>query len=101
MPKPGAHRIENWQRGRVISIAVDGMAIAAHQGEMLAAVLLAAGIVHLRRSPRAGTSRGAFCFMGVCQECLVRINGRTRQACLVPVQDGLEVELVAPYEAAT
>jgi D-hydroxyproline dehydrogenase subunit gamma len=31
--------------------------------------------------------------MGVCFECLVRIDGvGNRQGCLVPVQDGMKVE---------
>jgi predicted molibdopterin-dependent oxidoreductase YjgC len=31
--------------------------------------------------------------MGVCQECLVRIDGALRQACLVEAKDGMRVEL--------
>ena len=67
---------------------------------MLAAAMLTAGIVSLRKSPQGKTARGAFCLMGVCQECLVRIDGQTRQACLVLIVDGLSVQLAAPYEAA-
>jgi predicted molibdopterin-dependent oxidoreductase YjgC len=100
MPEAAATRMSDWQRGKPVSVLVEGTRIGAHEGEMLAAALLAAGIVQLRRSPQAGTARGAFCLMGVCQECLVRIDGQTRQACLVSVQDGLVVELVPPHERA-
>jgi predicted molibdopterin-dependent oxidoreductase YjgC len=98
VPAPSATRLFGWQRGRGVQILVDGSPVAAHEGEMLAAALLAAGIVRLRHSPQGHTPRGAFCLMGVCQECLVRIHGQTRQACLVPVSDGLTIELVSPYE---
>ncbi len=67
--------------------------IEAHTGEMLAAALLAAGIFELRRSPRAGTPRGALCFMGACQECAIHVDGRLQQACQVRVADGMIVEL--------
>ena len=50
--------------------------------------------------PRTGSPRGAFCMMGVCQECLVRIDGVLRQACLTPVEDGMRVESVDPEGAA-
>ena len=58
------------------------------------------GGLDVRRSPRTGSPRGAFCMMGVCQECLVRIDGMLRQACLTPVEDGMRVESVDPGGAA-
>ena len=100
MPNVAAIRLPDWQRGQAVTVFVDGAPIKAYAGEMLAAAMLAAGIVSLRRSPSGHTPRGAFCLMGVCQECLVRIDGQTRQACLVTVVDGLSVHLAAPYEVA-
>jgi predicted molibdopterin-dependent oxidoreductase YjgC len=32
--------------------------------------------------------------MGACFECLVEIDGITRQACMVDVEDGLVIETV-------
>ncbi|PZO00082.1 MAG: hypothetical protein DCF30_10215 [Hyphomicrobiales bacterium] len=84
---------DGFRRGPAVTFDVDGMAIRAHAGETLAAALLAAGITRLRRSPREGAPRGAYCFMGVCQECVVRVDGALRQSCQVPVEDGLVVEL--------
>lgn len=93
MPKVTAHRMEGAARGAPVSIRVDGRQVEAYSGEMLAAALMAAGIVRLRSSPSAGTPRGAFCLMGVCQECLVRVDGRLSQACMVAIREGLAVEL--------
>lgn len=88
-----AIRIEGGvERGRRVSLSVDGLAVEAFEGESVAAALAAAGLLRLRGSPRAGTPRGAFCHMGVCQECLVRIDGRLAQACRVAVRDGVSVE---------
>lgn len=78
---------------RRVRFAADGRVLEASEGAMLAAVLAAHGIVELRASPREGTPRGAFCYMGVCQECLVRVDGILAQACLTPVREGMQVEL--------
>jgi aerobic-type carbon monoxide dehydrogenase small subunit (CoxS/CutS family) len=82
--------------GNPVQLTVNGHPVDAFAGESVAAVLMAAGMLMLRRSPRAGGARGAFCFMGVCQECLVKVNGVKRQACLVEAEDGLVIEAEDP-----
>ena len=79
-------------RGAPVVILVDGEPVPCFAGESVAAALLAAGRRRLRRSPREGGSRGAFCLMGACQECAIRIGGRIESACMVEVRDGLVVE---------
>lgn len=78
-------------RGPRVTLLVNGQSLGAHAGEMLAAVLLAAECTVLRHSPRARATRGAFCFMGSCQECLVQVDGAQRLACRTPVADGMQV----------
>ncbi|MCU0984825.1 MAG: (2Fe-2S)-binding protein [Acetobacteraceae bacterium] len=80
-------------------IHVDGRAVTAVPGISVAAALLAAGFSTLRHSPTAGTPRGAFCLMGVCQECAVLIEGRAKRACMTAVRDGLSVMLRGPHAA--
>lgn len=77
----------------IVSIVVDGESLSARAGEPLATALALAGRLRLRASPRAGAPRGAFCHMGVCQECVLHVDGIPRQACLTPVRDGMSVEL--------
>ena len=57
-----------------IAVDFEGQALSARRGETLAAALSAAGIRELRLT-RSGEPRGIFCGMGVCQECLVVIDG--------------------------
>jgi sarcosine oxidase subunit alpha len=76
-----------------VPITVDGTAVFVPAGISLAAALIAAGRRVLRRSPRAGLPRGAFCFMGVCQECVVIVDGRVGRACMTEVRAGLQVSL--------
>ena len=55
--------------------------------------MLAAGIDHCRTTPVTGAPRAPYCLMGVCFDCLVTIDGvGSRQACLVPVREGMAVE---------
>ena len=72
---------------------VDGVPVPAVAGQSVAVALMAAGIMALRTSPLRGAPRGAFCLAGICQECVVRIDGVATPACLVPVRDGLAVAL--------
>ncbi|MGQ0664324.1 MAG: FAD-dependent oxidoreductase [Pseudomonadota bacterium] len=75
-----------------VEIAFAGQSVRALEGESLAAALTAAGIVGLRTT-RRGEPRGVFCGMGVCFDCLVRIDGRPSQrACLTKVRAGMRIE---------
>jgi predicted molibdopterin-dependent oxidoreductase YjgC len=82
------------QRGRSLSILVEGQQITAYEGESIAAALLASGRRLTRWTARTGEPRGYFCGMGVCQDCLVTVGGRPNvRACVTPVEEGLRVEL--------
>ena len=87
------------ERPPAVTITVDGKPLRVYPGESLAAALLAAGTHTLRYSPRSRQPRGAFCFMGVCQECLVRLDGRRVLACQTPVQEGMVIQTGADFAA--
>ena len=80
-------------RASPVTFRVNGQPVSAFEGETVAAALLAADVLYLRSSPRLGQPRGMFCAMGVCQECVVEVNGRTVPACMTPVREGMEVHL--------
>lgn len=77
---------------RLATVTFDGQAYQLPAGENLAAALLAAGVSSLRQTPVSGAPRAPFCMMGACFDCLVRINGATRQACMTDIYEGLVVE---------
>jgi NADPH-dependent 2,4-dienoyl-CoA reductase/sulfur reductase-like enzyme len=75
-----------------VAITFDGETIEAYPGEVVGAALTAAGHLSLRRTHR-GNARGLFCGMGVCSDCLVRIDGEPNQrACMTPVRAGMAIE---------
>jgi sarcosine oxidase subunit alpha len=82
-------RIAGIVRPPEVAFRFAGREIRAPAGETLATALLAAGVRRLGEGP--GSPRAAFCLMGTCQQCLVRVDGALAQACLVPVRAGLVV----------
>lgn len=85
----GTLRIAGVVRPAEVDFTHEGQRLRAPAGESLAAALLAAGVRRLGEGP--GAPRAAFCMMGTCQQCLVRVDGRLMQACLVPVRAGMVV----------
>lgn len=79
--------------GVAVTIEFEGRPIDAHEGDSVAAALLVAGVLDLRRTPVLDKRRGPLCMMGVCFDCLVEIDGMpNRQACQVSVKAGMRVE---------
>ncbi|MBM6596680.1 2Fe-2S iron-sulfur cluster-binding protein [Microvirga pudoricolor] len=69
----------------------DGMSIPIKAGQSLAAALTAAGQRTFRETSK-GSSRGIFCGMGICQDCLVTVDGAPNQrACMTLAHDGMQV----------
>lgn len=80
-------------RGAEIEILVDGMPLRAYDGESVAAALLAAGRRSLRTTGRLHGPRGLYCGIGLCFDCVMRIDGRPNvRTCQTPVRAGMRVE---------
>lgn len=72
-----------------VPVFFDDRELALPEGANLAAALLASGIGTFRHTPVSGAPRAPFCMMGACFECLVEVEGVTRQACMLEVTEGL------------
>ncbi len=79
--------------GAKVTVRFEGRALALTEGDNLAAALLAAGVMPFRRTPVSGAPRAPFCMMGACFDCLVVIDGVSRQACMTEVSAGLEITM--------
>jgi D-hydroxyproline dehydrogenase subunit gamma len=79
---------------RPVTIFVEGTVIDAREGDTVSAALLASGLDVRRKTAVSGAPRLPFCMMGVCFDCLVTIDGvGNRQGCLVPVVEGMQIEI--------
>ncbi len=79
--------------GRTVTIEFEGNVLQVPETITVAAAVLGhAGKKHTRCSPVSGQERAPYCFMGVCHECLVEIDGiPNQQACLIEVKAGMKI----------
>ena len=93
-------RSANISFGEPVTFAVDGARVEAHRGQTIAAALLASGRRVFRHTRNAGKPRGLYCGMGVCFDCIVKVDGQTERACMVKVEDGMQVTLPRQFAPA-
>jgi len=73
-------------------IRINGRSVQVEPNTSVAAALLSDGITTFRTSV-SGEPRAAFCGMGICFECRVRIDGEDHlRSCQVTVREGMEIE---------
>ena len=75
-----------------MTVHINGQPVTAAIGETVLSVIQSLGMRQVARNDHDQIS-GAYCGMGVCQCCLVKINGRhKRRACQTVVRDGMQIE---------
>jgi len=63
----------------------------AKEGDSVAVALFENNILNNRKTYHK-TQRGSYCYMGVCFECLVNIDGKKGiQSCKVEIKEGMEI----------
>ena len=82
---------------KVVTFWFEENPVQAQEGESVAAALLIAGVKYLRYSQVSAKPRMPYCWMGVCYECLLEIDGeQNQQSCLITVKDGMHVRRQSP-----
>ena len=85
-------RIGSVQRGKKITLTVDGKPVTAYEGETVHAALVASGIQILGTTRKSHQNRGILCGMGICYQCRVEINGIPDQrACMTQVKADMDI----------
>ena len=82
-----------YNRSKKVNINVNNKDIEAYEGECLAIVLFINNIKKLRLSPKKKQSRGMYCLMGSCQECVVLIDEKKVISCNVFIKDGMNIKV--------
>jgi len=77
-----------------VRFTFDGAPVDGYAGESVAAALWRSGRLSLRSAPADGAPRGAVCCMGLCQECLVLLDGQRVESCRLTVREGLDLQRI-------
>jgi predicted molibdopterin-dependent oxidoreductase YjgC len=73
-----------------VTVTVEGRDIRVPEGASAAAAVLLAGLASIRETGISGAPRAPYCLMGICFDCLAKIDGvPNRQSCMVAVAPGM------------
>jgi sarcosine oxidase subunit alpha len=78
--------------GEPVVFYFNGQAVRARKGDTVASALFAAGIRTFSHSHRLNQSRGIFCSIGHCTDCVMRVDGvENVRTCITKAEDGMQV----------
>ncbi|MFO7675634.1 MAG: (2Fe-2S)-binding protein [bacterium] len=88
-----SHPVLSFERGPRVRFWFEGRPLYGHEGETIAAALVAAGVKVFRRTDKLHRPRGFYCAVGKCSSCLMVVDGRPNtMVCTEPLREGVRVE---------
>jgi len=76
-----------------VTLRIEDREYAVPAGISVAAAVLLCGVDKVRITPVTGSPRLPYCMMGICFDCLMRIDGvPNQQACQVEVAENMTIE---------
>ena len=87
------HPILKFDRGKEVTIYLDGKPLKAYENETVAAALYANGIREFSKSIKYRRPRGFFCAIGRCSSCMMEVDGVPNvRTCVTLVRDGMRIK---------
>ena len=81
-----------------VTIIIDSKPYTALEGEPIASAMMAHGILIHRKTHNKGESRGIFCGIGQCNDCVMIVDGVPNvRTCVTSVRDGMIIETQIGY----
>ena len=72
----------------------EGSPLTARRGDTIAAALIDNGIRAFRETSKRHETRGLYCGIGQCSDCVMVVNGRPNvRTCVTLVEEGMRVEV--------
>jgi predicted molibdopterin-dependent oxidoreductase YjgC len=76
-----------------IQVKINGKRVIVQPNDSVASAILLSGLDVNRSSPVSGKKRAPYCMMGVCFDCLVKINGEDNiQGCMTRVEENMDIQ---------
>ncbi len=80
------------ERGKKITLKVDGESVTAFEGEFIATALIASGRRVFHYTTKQEEPRGVFCALGRCTDCVMVVDGRSNvRTCVTLARDGMVI----------
>jgi sarcosine oxidase subunit alpha len=87
------HPILKFERGKEVTIYLEGKPVKAYENETVAAALYASGLREFSESIKYRRPRGFFCAIGRCSSCMMEVDGVPNvRSCMMPVKDGMKIK---------
>jgi len=81
------------KHGKSLSFKFEGKSMQGVQGDSIASALINNGVQGFRGT-ESNEKRGLFCGMGVCNECLVKVNSKEGiLACMTPLNSEMDISV--------
>ena len=82
-----------YKKGKKVKFSFDGKELEGFEGEPIAAALMASGVTTHRHTRKKGTTRGIFCAIGRCTDCVMVVDGEINvRTCITPLKEGMKVQ---------
>lgn len=79
-------------KGSRVVFTYDGVEMEGYEGEPIAMALKAAGVEVHRFTAKRHESRGIFCAIGRCTDCVMVVDGKPNvRTCMTPLVAGMDV----------
>jgi sarcosine oxidase subunit alpha len=87
------HPVLKFDRGKEVTIYLDGKPMKAFSNETVAAALFANGLREFSKSIKYRRPRGFFCAIGRCSACMMEVDGVPNvRTCVAMVRDGMQIK---------
>ena len=88
------HPILPIEKREMLSFTWQDRQLMGHQGETIAAALIANGVRIFGHHYKDGSPQGIFCANGQCAQCLILANGMPVKSCMTLIRPGMRLEPV-------
>lgn len=83
----------HYEKGKKVTFYFDNKEVEGYEGEPIAAALMAAGFLTHRHTRKYDSSRGIFCAIGRCTDCVMVVDGQINvRTCITPLKEGMHVQ---------
>ena len=86
------HPVLQIPEGRKVDFTFNGKKVRGTEGEAVSSALFACGVRVFGHHHADDSPQGMFCANGQCSQCTMIIDGVPRKSCIVPLEEGMEVQ---------